>query len=214
MEAQVRIGQVQVAAFGERVKAASLQLEAKNLEYTGFNSLIQGQLARSQIYSAETQAFASSAQAISAKNNSETNLYQAELEGQRLVLGQVEQNVRVFAALLDAEVRRFEGNASVHSQNVQAFVSENQAEASRVQADADQFRALVEKARAKESLALQQGQINANNVLRIAEIELGGLDKIMTVHAQIGSAAMSALNASSSIAGNDSSRWNFNYDCD
>ena len=213
VESQVRIGQVQVAAFGEQVKAVSLQLEAKNLEYTGFNSLIQGQLARTQIYSAETQAFASRAQAISAKNNSETNLYRAELEGQRLVLGQVEQNVRVFAALLDAEVRRFEGNANVHSQNVQAFVSKNQAEASRVQADGDQFRALVEKARAKESLALQQGQINANNVLRIAELELGGLDKIMTVHAQIGSAAMSALNASSAIQGADSSNWNFNHDC-
>lgn len=213
VESQVRIGQTQVAAFGEQVKAVSLQLEAKNLEYTGFNSVIQGQLARTQIYSAETQAFASRAQAINSKNNSATDLYRAELESQRLVLGQVEQNVRVFTALLDAEVRRFEGNANVHSQNVQAFVSKNQAEASRVQGDANQFRALVEKARARESLVLQQGQINANNVLRIAELELGGLDKIMTVHAQIGSAAMAALNASSSIKGADSSNWNFNHDC-
>jgi len=213
VEAKVKIGQTQVAAFAEKVKAVGLEIQAKELEFKGFSAQVQGQLGQVQIFGAETQAFASRAQAINSTNNSRTTLYQGEIEGQRLVLNQIEQDTRLFSALLDGEVKRFDGTARVHGQDIQAFVSRNQAEANRVQADADQFRALVERARAEESLKLQQGQINANNVLRIAELEVGGLDSIMNVHAQIGSAAMSALNASAGIQGSDIANWNFNHDC-
>jgi hypothetical protein len=205
---------LKIQAAVEKINAAKAQLEAKKLEYDGYNSKIQGQLGRANIWQTEGQIFLARTQAVTAQNSDRLKLYEAGMGKVRLLLEKMKVDLGRLETETKAETERFDSLVKKYSQDVALFDAKGRQEIGRMSGEAEKYKALTERARAEESLKLQQAGINIQQLMRVMELEVGALEKVMTVHAQIGSASLSALNASATIQGIGSDSRQYQYQCD
>ena len=207
------VSKTKIQAAVERIKAAMAQLEAKKLEYDGYDSKIRGQLGVANIWQTEGQIFVARTNAISQQNRDQVALFEGYLNAERLKLEQLQADYQRFKAEVDAETGRFDALAKVYGHKVNLYSAQNEGEKARMLGESEKYKALTEHSRAIESLRLKQAEIEINQLMRKAEIEINGLEKIMVTYAQIGSAAMAAIDAQAGISGSDSTDTNYNYTC-
>lgn len=211
---QVAVEQQKIDAAVARIQGVQAELEAKNLEYQGWRTKIDGQLGILSGWKTEGDMFAVEADAITKKNGFKTELFDAEIRRGQLSLQKLDSNIKKFGAEIDAESARYGGAVEAYRAGISLYQAKIQGETGRVNADARQYEALASRAQAEADVRLKQGEININTILRILQLQADGMEKVMTAHAQIGAAALAALDAQASISGNDSSSWNYSFQCE
>lgn len=214
VKSRVAIQQQVIDASVARIEGAKLQVQAKKDEYDAWGTKIQGQLGIANIWKTEAEIFATEVDAINKKNQQKTALFDAEIRKGQLSLQKLTANVDKFKALITAEDSRFTGAVQAYTQTINKYNADVSGETNRVNANARQYEARATYARAEADVKLRQGEINANNILRITELENASLGTLMTALASLAAAALQAMDVNASLHGNDSFNWNYNHDCD
>lgn len=214
VKTQNEINRTIIAVFAEKLNAIKTAIEAEKVKFEAWDLQVRGELGRVQLFSAEANLFANEVQAVAQENTARLGIYNGKVEGEKLKLEKLDALTKKFSAQMDGAIGYYESQRKAHEQYISGYKAHWDAESAILAAKAQKYNADVAKAKATSDLALSQGQINAANIMRVSELQLGALEKVATIYASLVSSAMSALDAQSQIQGSQSQRWDYSFECD
>lgn len=215
VKVQLDVARLNVQVAVERINAAKASLEAKKLEYEGYDSKIRGQLGIANIWQTEGQIFLAQTQAISSQNADALKQYGFQIEKRKLLLERVQTDLKRFEVEYNAQVQQMDAAVKAYGAKVAYYEAQVKGETGRVTSNVERYRAGIEAAKLEETFKLQTAQSNLQTLTHLVDLQLAGTEKIMTATASIGSAALAALNINAGMSNQDqySSNWSYQFEC-
>lgn len=216
VKTQVDVDKTRVDAFKAQVEAYGEQVRARGTDIQAYAEQIRGEIAKSDIYEAEVNAFASLVNAYKTNNDAKIDSKRIELELSSQHIDKFRVQVEKYNAELNAEAKRVDAGTRIYDGKTRMYSAELSAEQARVSSDTRHFELALREAQSKADIEVKEAQMKIEELLRILSLELDKTKTLMSVQSQLAASALSAVNLSASVsesASNSTScSTNYSYD--
>ncbi|ULQ47393.1 hypothetical protein JN531_003710 [Flagellatimonas centrodinii] len=201
---KVEVDRVRMEGFRTRVEAYAQQVAGKRAEFEAYGEDVRAQSAATDAYRARvgahaelTRAYATQVEASIAPIRAQVEINRGQVDAYTAKLGAFREKVNAEASRHQANVAVFDGKARIFSSQVSAASAEAQARGQEVSL-------LLEDARSRLQLLVENNRNEGQNAIQGAGLILEKLRSAATVASQLAAGAMSAVNLSAGISGSSS----------
>lgn len=197
IQAKADIERTKVMVFGEQVRGYTAQISAYTAGVEGFRATVQAEATKSEAYKSQVDAFAARVQAVTAIVNARVAAYQGKIAGKTAEYDGYRAAIAGESARVDAIAKRSGVTADAFKAQVSAVGSYNEVLTKQWSATIDQ------QARISE-IGVSVAKANAELYVTTRSLALDAAKTGATVAAQIGAAALNAVNFSGSVSSSES----------
>ena len=200
VKAQVDVDRVRIESFRAGVDAYKSQVEAKTSEYQAWGESIRGEVAKVSIYEAQARSFGTLVDAYKTGETVKIENLRAQISNSELLVKAFSSEVDYMAEQIKAGVAYVDAGAKIYDGQARVYGAQIGGEQARVQALAEQIRLIVAAGTAEAELGLKAADLNIQQLLRIAQVELEGRKSAGLVAGQLAASAMSSFNLGASVS--------------
>lgn len=201
----VEVDRVRIEGFRATVDAYKATVDAKTSEYQAWGESIKGEATKVSIYEAQARAYGTLVDAYKTGETVKIENMKSRISANELLVkafsaevDYLSEQVKAAVAQVDTSVKIYDGQARVYGAQVSG-------EEARVRALAEQIRLIIAAGTSDAELKLKAANLNVEQLLRIASLELEGVKAGGAVAGQLAASAMSSFNLGASV----SSGWSF-----
>lgn len=201
----VEVDRVRIEGFRATVDAYKATVDAKTSEYQAWGESIKGEATKVAIYEAQARAYGTLVDAYKTGETVKIENMKSRISANELLVkafsaevDYLSEQVKAAIAQVDTSVKIYDGQARVYGAQVSG-------EEARVRALAEQIRLIIAAGTSDAELKLKAANLNVEQLLRIASLELEGVKAGGAVAGQLAASAMSAFNLGATV----SSGWSF-----
>lgn len=210
VQARVDVDRARIEGYRAKVEGFAALVNAKKTEFEAYGEQVKANTSIIEGYKAETEAFAERVRAYQSQTEATLAIPRLQIETGRLTLDQYQaqlgayrENVNAQSALAQSQVSLFDGRSRLYSAQLGA-------EGARVESTARRFQLAVESARTQATIGLENAKTNITNALQAISLMIENLKTQGQLGSQVAAGALSAVNLSASIQGQDSTSRNLN----
>lgn len=196
----VEVDKVRIEGFRATVDSYKSLVEAKTSEYQAWGQSIQGEVAKVGAYEAQARAYGT---LVDAYKTGET----VKIENMRASISNNEMRVKAFGAEVDylseqikAGIAQVETGVKIYDGQARVYGAQISGEQARVQALAEQIRMIIAAGSTDAELKLKAADINVQQLLRIATVEIENRKAAADVAGQLAASAMGAFNLGAGVS--------------
>ena len=204
IQAKADIEKTKVEAFGEQVRAYTAQINGYTAGVEGFRATVQAEQAKQQAYSARVDAYRTEVEASTAQINSRIAAYRARIDVKAA-------EYDAYKSAIAGESARVDALSKTNGVIADAYRAETGALASYNDVLTKQWQATTEQAQRTAEIGVNTAKANAELYITTRSLALDASKTGATVAAQIGAAAVNALNYSASMSSSDSMSYSIGY---
>lgn len=197
IQTKADIERTKVMVFGEQVRGYTAQIGAYTAGVEGFRATVQAEATKSEAYKAQVEAFAARVGATTAIIDARVKAYQGKLAGKTAEYDGYRAAIAGESARVDAIAKRSGVQADAFKSRVQAVGSFNEVLTKQWAATIDQQGRIAE-------IGVSVAKANAELYVTTRSLALDAAKTGATVAAQIGAAALNAVNFSGSVSSSES----------
>lgn len=207
-EALLRANVSKVDVFRAQLQAETDKVTRFEAEIRAFNGLLQGDNQKLERFRTLAQLYGTKADVWKTKYDVNRDVFNAEVELQRLKRDEFAANMERVRALLETERTRV--TSLLEKYRTQAEITKTAAEVdiSEGELKLREYLATLEQAKSAADVAIKVGETNIQSALQAANIMLRAKETASTTYAQLAAGITSAASASASISGNGSYSFN------
>lgn len=193
IQARAELEKAKIAIFGEQVRAYATEVNAYTAGVEGYRARITAETAKQEAYSSRVRAYTAQVEAAS-KN------IDARVQRYRALLDKYTADWEGYKAAYQGEASRAQAIASVNSSASDAYRAQVQATASYNDNLTKQWQVGLDQAERIAEIAIQSAKANAELYVTTRSLALDAAKVGATVSAQLGAAALNAINWSTSYS--------------
>lgn len=198
IQTQAEVEKIKIQVFGEQVRAYTGEINAFTAQVEAYRAQIQGETAKEEVYKTQVEAFSAIVGASIKEADALIEQYKGQIQAK---LGEIESYRAQIQGQIGQAQAIFESNrsvAAIYSAEVQGQSVYNETLTKEWQVALDQAERVTE-------IGVQAAKANAELYMTTRSLSLDAAKVGAQVNAQLGAAALSAINWSSHVAFNDSS---------
>lgn len=204
IQARAEIEKLRVQIFGEQVRGYSAQVNAYTASVEAFRAATQAEVARQEVYRSAVQAYGARVDAGGKLVNARIAEFEARARAK-------ENEWRAYQARAAAETERVRALATMNDAVARIYTAEAGAAASYNEVLARQWQAATQLSINLANVSLEQAKANAQLYMLQQSMIMDAAKVGATVSAQMGAAALAAVNFSTSFSNNNSVSRNSTY---
>lgn len=189
-----------VELYKAQLQACGIQADIYKSEWQGYGEAVKGEVGRADVYESLARAFSERVKAYATEIDAAKAFEGFKLEQNKLFIESFKADLERFKTLLQKETSRISGDTAVLESLVKLYDSDVRLEGVKAEVGNRQFQLELEEGKARAELELKKADLNINQVQREAQLELGALDSISRVGAQLAGSAMSAMSVQANIS--------------
>lgn len=197
IQAKAEVERTKVMIFGEQVRGYTAQVNAYTAQVEGFRARMEGETAKSRVYASQVDAFRSRVDASVRVVEARSTAYNALVNGKQAEIAAYRAQAEVGASLLTAQGQVAQSQASVYGSRAQATASYNEVLVKQWQAILDQNQRTAE-------IGVAAARANAEGYISARSLTIDAAKAGAMTAAQIGAAALNAVNFSGSVSSSES----------
>lgn len=195
VQGRAGLEKLKLELFQSRVQAYTSQVQAKNAEWGGYQSAIQGQAELVRVYSARVQAYGTEVAGWRAKIEAQAEVVKAQATSNQAQAEQFRAQVSAYSAVVNARGDLARTQVQVGAQQLQAFSAKANAEVAKAQVANEYYRAVsyvvVQNARNSLDAQIKHADSAMNFGRTVAELS----NTNARTYGTMASAALSGLNS-------------------
>lgn len=186
-QTKAEIEKLKIEIYGEQIKAFGLKINAYTAQVEGYKASVTAEATKQQAYATSVEAYAAEVGAQSKIIDAKIAEYKGKLEAKQL-------EYEGYKAAVSAEAERVKGIASTNSAVAEMYKATVQGTASYNEALTKQWAATFEQAQRTAEIANSVAKMNAELYINSRGIAADVSKASGAVFAQLGAAALNALN--------------------
>ena len=211
----IDIFKAKVEAIRTKAEIEKLKIEVFREQIAAFTAKVNSYTSQVEAYKASTtaevakqDAFKSKVQAYSATVDAASKVIEARVQELKAKIDVKQAEYDGYKSAIQGETARVQGLASYNTALTDQYKADAQVSASYNDALTKQWQAQIEYIKGKAEVASQVAKMNSDLVISGANVEIEGAKAAGQIAAQIGAAALSAYNISTSASVSSSSSFN------
>jgi hypothetical protein len=210
VQTKAEIEKLKIEIYGEQVKAFGAKINAYTAQVEGYKATVQGEATKQQAYATTVEAYSAEVAAQAKIIDAKIAEYKGKLEAKQL-------EYEGYKAAVSAEAERVKGIASTNEAVAEMYKATVQGTASYNDALTKQWSAVFEQAQRTAEIANSVAKMNAELYVSSRGIAADVSKASGAVFAQLGAAALNALNwqtqysVHNSAQNEEGSRTDYNY---
>lgn len=197
IQAKADIEKTKIQIFGEQVRAYGAKVNAYTAGVEGFRATIQAQATQQDAFKSRIQGYTARVDAASKLIDARVNAYQGRLEGKKA-------EYDGFKAAVGAESARVGALAQNNSSLAESYKAQVQGAASYNEVLTKQWQATIEQAARVAEIGVSTAKANAELYITSRTLAVEAAKTGAQVSAQLGAAALNALNWSTAYSRSES----------
>jgi len=197
IQAKAEIEKTKVMIFGEQVRGYTAKVNAYTAQVEGFRARMEGEGTKARVYASQVDAFKARTDAAARVVEARATAYNARVNGETVRVQAYKAEAETGAALLSAQGQYAQAQASVYGSQAQATASYNEVLVKQWQATLDQNQRTAE-------IGIAAAKANAEAYISARSLTIDAAKAGAMTAAQIGAAALNAVNFSGSVSSSES----------
>lgn len=193
IQAKADIEKTKVEIFGEQVRGYTAQINAYTSQVEGYRAGLQAEQTKMQAYTSRVDAFRAQVEASTQQINGRVAAFRARIDAKTA-------EYDAYRAAVQGESARIQGLAQTNSAIADAYRSEASAVGTYNETLTKQWQVTLEQSQRTAEIGVSAAKANAELYITARNLAIDAAKTGATVSAQIGAAAINALNYSSSIS--------------
>lgn len=194
IQAKADIEKTKIEIFGEQVKAYAAKIGAYTAGVEGFRATVGAEAAKQDAFKSQVQAYAARVDAGARVIDARINAFKSRIEAKGL-------EYDGYKATIQAESARISAIAETNKSRSETYKAEVQGVASYNEVLTKQWEAAIENASRVAEIGISTAKANAELYVTTRQLAIEAAKVGATVSAQLGAAALNAVNWSNSLSG-------------
>jgi hypothetical protein len=190
------VEKTKVEAFGEQIKAYVAQINAYTAQVEGYRAAIEAEGAKEAVYKTQIEAFATQVTAVKDQIEAKLDQFKAQITAKTLEYDGYKALVNGLSAQVDAEAKANVSISEVYRATISGLSAYNETLTKQWQVALDEAERVTE-------IGVKAAEANAQLYMTTRSLALDAAKVGAQVEAQLGAAAIGAINWSSNVAFHD-----------
>lgn len=195
---QLRAESIKIDAFKAEVDAYTAEISANTEKYRAYSEQVKAEGIKADIYKTEVDAYASKVQAYATENSALISEAQLELETQSLIIKQYLANLEGYLKEVQTEQLYYQNQIDIYKGEASMYSSKVSLNTAKAEVAIKDFESQVFQSQYASTAALEGMKLTASTIDNTNKGMIEGLKAAGSVHAQIASSALNAINVSAS----------------
>lgn len=197
IQTKAEIERTKVLVFGEEVRGYVAQINAYTAGVEGYRAKLQAEQTKQEVFKSQVDAFSARVTAVTRQIEGRIEAYKGRIEAKNA-------EYEGYRAAVSGETARVQGLTSQNTVIAEAYRAQVQAAGTFNEVLTRQWQAILDQNQRTAEIAINAAKANSELYITTRSIALDAAKTGATVAAQIGSAAINALNFSASVSSSES----------
>jgi len=198
IQTKAEIEKTKVLVYGEQVRAFTAQVNAYTAGVEGFRASIQAEGAKQEVYKSQVQAFSAQVDASARQIEARVEAFKGQIQANSILW-------EGYKAQIQGEASRVQSIAQLNTAEAESYRAEVSGTSAYNEVLTKQWQAAIDQAQRVSEIGISAAKANAELYMTTRSLALDAAKVGATVSAQLGAAAINAINWSTSY----SNSWGF-----